>query len=165
MGTAVLFLDLDDFKHVNDDMGHDAGDALLTAVGHRIVNAVRPGDLGCRIGGDEFAVLLPQTPSLRDAEAVGRRLLEALTAPVEIEGRDLMVPASIGVALAPIGARVAVDELLRQADVAMYQAKAAGKQRLATYDPRRDPGPAAHAVQAPHARKPRMEPAEASPAA
>jgi diguanylate cyclase (GGDEF)-like protein len=165
MGTGVLFLDLDDFKHVNDDMGHDAGDALLTAVGHRIVGAIRPDDLGCRIGGDEFAVLLPLTPGIADAEAVGRRLLDALSAPVSIEGRDLVVPASIGVSLAPIGARLAVDELLRQADVAMYQAKAAGKQRLATYDPASDPGPAPTLAPAPHTRKPRMATAEASPAA
>jgi diguanylate cyclase (GGDEF)-like protein len=162
MGTGVLFLDLDDFKNVNDDMGHDAGDALLTAVGHRILGALRPDDLGCRIGGDEFAVLLPLTPGVADAEAVGGRLLEALSAPVAIEGRDLVVPASIGVATAPIGARVAVDELLRQADVAMYQAKAAGKHRLATYDPASDPGPAAAALPA-HTRKPQMT-TEASPA-
>lgn len=165
MGTGVLFLDLDDFKHVNDDMGHDAGDALLTAVGLRIINAIRPDDLGCRIGGDEFAVLLRLTPGVADAEAVGRRLLDALSEPVTIEGRDLVVPASIGVALAPIGARVAVDELLRQADVAMYQAKAAGKQRLATYDARNDPGPALTPAPAPHTRQPRIGPAEASPAA
>ena len=63
-GTAVLFLDLDDFKHVNDEMGHDAGDALLQAVGARLTRAIRPGDVGCRIGGDEFAVLLPETAEL-----------------------------------------------------------------------------------------------------
>jgi diguanylate cyclase (GGDEF)-like protein len=132
-GTAVLFLDLDDFKHVNDEMGHDAGDALLSAVGHRIVSAIRPGDLGCRIGGDEFAVLLPHTSSVAEAEAVGRRLLEALAQPVPIEGRELVVPASVGVAQLLPGETVAVDELLRQADVAMYYAKAAGKNRLATF--------------------------------
>ena len=141
-GTAVLFLDLDDFKHVNDDLGHDAGDALLSAVGHRLVGAIRPDDLGCRIGGDEFAVLLPDTPLADDAESVGRRLLDALSAAVPIEGRELVVPASIGVAVLPAGETLPVDELLRRADVAMYGAKAAGKQRLATYDQATDPGPA-----------------------
>jgi diguanylate cyclase (GGDEF)-like protein len=132
-GSAVLFIDLDDFKHVNDQMGHDAGDALLSAVGHRIVSAIRPDDLGCRIGGDEFAVLLPATAALTEAETVARRLLDALGAPVEIEGRELVVPASIGVATAAVVETLAVDELLRRADVAMYQAKAQGKNRLATY--------------------------------
>ena len=155
-GSAVLFVDLDDFKHVNDDMGHDAGDTLLIGVGHRLVSALRPGDLGCRIGGDEFAVLLPATDNLPDAVAVARRLVESLAAPIRIEGTDLRVPASVGVALAAVGESMATDELLRRADVAMYQAKAAGKHRLATYDPASDPGPAAAPTGLPvrHARVP-----------
>jgi diguanylate cyclase (GGDEF)-like protein len=131
----VLFVDLDDFKHVNDGMGHDAGDALLTVVGHRLASAIRPDDLGCRIGGDEFAVLLPRTASPDEAEPVASRLLEALGAPVAIEGHELVVPASIGVAAAGVGERIEIDELLRRADVAMYHAKAQGKNRLATYSP------------------------------
>ena len=159
-GTAVLFLDLDDFKHVNDDMGHDAGDALLNAVGKRVVSAIRPDDLACRIGGDEFAVLLPATHEVLEAEAVARRLIETLAEPVPIEGRQLVVPASVGVAVVAPGVTPAVDEVLRQSDVAMYQAKAAGKNRLATYDPATDPGPAAAPAALPngHSRDPRRAP-------
>ena len=163
-GTAVMFIDLDDFKHVNDEMGHDAGDALLTGVGHRILSAIRPDDVGCRIGGDEFAVLLPETPAVDQAETVAQRLLEALAAPIEIEGRELVVPASIGVAAAAAGERLAVDELLRRADVAMYHAKAQGKNRLATHDPSIDVVPGSTPARAPapatvqHARTPRAAP-------
>ena len=156
-GAVVLFIDLDDFKHVNDDMGHDAGDALLSAVGHRILSAIRPDDLGCRIGGDEFAVLLPETAAMGQAQAVAQRLLEALAAPVEIEGRELVVPASIGIAAAAAGETLPVDELLRRADVAMYHAKAQGKNRLATHDPTIDvvPGSTPYPVPMGHARTPR----------
>lgn len=142
-GTGVLFVDLDDFKDVNDDMGHDAGDALLVAVGNRIVSTIRPNDLACRMGGDEFAVLLPATADVEEAEAVGRRLSDALGAAVMIEGRAVVVPASVGVAVAARGESMPIDELLRRADVAMYQAKAAGKRRMVGYDRTTDPGPAA----------------------
>ena len=132
-GTAALFLDLDDFKHVNDNMGHDAGDALLQAIGDRIVATVRPQDLACRLGGDEFAILLPETDRLEDAEAVASRLLEALSVPVLIEGVDVRVTASVGVSIRRAGEPMSVDDLLRRSDVAMYHAKARGKHRLASY--------------------------------
>jgi diguanylate cyclase len=155
MGAAILFLDLDDFKDVNDTLGHDAGDALLTAVGHRIVATIRPDDLGCRIGGDEFAILLPGTP-LAEAEVVAGRLLVAIGAAVPIEGHDLVVPASIGVATAQPGEMCSVDELLRRADVAMYQAKAEGKNCQMTYAIQLDRIPGTSPVMSggPHTRTP-----------
>jgi diguanylate cyclase (GGDEF)-like protein len=134
-GTAALFLDLDDFKDVNDEMGHDAGDALLSSIGHRIIAAVRPGDLACRLGGDEFAVVLPETDRIEDAEAVAERLLAAIADPVEIEGVALQVSASVGVAICRAGEEMSVDDLLRRSDVAMYHAKARGKHRSASYSP------------------------------
>lgn len=133
--TAALFLDLDDFKHINDEMGHDAGDTLLSAVGHRLLASIRPGDLACRLGGDEFAVLLPETDHIEEAEGVATRLLSALAAPLEIEGVAVRVPASIGVAIRRTGESMGVDDLIRRADVAMYHAKARGKDQWASYVP------------------------------
>ena len=139
-GTGVLFLDLDDFKHVNDEMGHDAGDALLSAVGHRLVRAIRPDDIGCRIGGDEFAVLLPETSELDEAESVAPSPARGTGRADHARGPG---PASCRRASAwpspQPGELIAVDELLRRADVAMYHAKAQGKNRLACYTPLLEP--------------------------
>ena len=152
-GSAVLFLDLDDFKDVNDLMGHDAGDALLSSVGHRLLAAIRPDDLGCRLGGDEFAVLLPATAERSAAEGVATRLVAAIAEPVEIEHRTVHVSASVGVAVLSQGESVTVDEALRRADVAMYQAKARGKHRVATYGPELEATPDATAAGGPHVRR------------
>lgn len=132
-GTAALFLDIDDFKDINDDMGHVAGDALLSAIAHRLIAAVRPGDLACRLGGDEFAVLLPGTNRIDDAEAVAKRLLAAIAEPLEIEGVTVRASASVGVAICRAGEAMSVDDLLGRSDIAMYHAKARGKDRSASY--------------------------------
>ncbi len=134
-GTAALFMDLDDFKDVNDHMGHDAGDAVLAAVGRRLIASVRPKDLACRLGGDEFAVLLPDIASLDAARQAALRLLDSLTAPIEVEGVAVRVSASVGIAYRAAGEAMETDDLLRRSDVAMYHAKARGKRQTAHYTP------------------------------
>ena len=129
---VVLFIDLDDFKTINDSLGHSAGDQLLIIVAQRIRVGLRPDDLVARLGGDEFAVLLDRSDRT-EAEAVATRLVEALREPFVLEGRELKVHASMGLAHAD-NAMVA-DELLRNADVAMYSAKTNGKGTYAWYDP------------------------------
>jgi diguanylate cyclase (GGDEF)-like protein len=130
---AVLFLDLDDFKTINDSLGHHAGDELLVAVAGRVNSAVRAGDLPARLGGDEFAVLARHACD-GDAEGVAERLVSALEAPFTIAGREMSVHASVGIAFG-IPHVTTSDELLRNADVAMYSAKHEGKRRHATYKP------------------------------
>ena len=121
--VAVLLLDLDGFKEINDTLGHAAGDALLRQIGSRLRGALRERDEIARLGGDEFAVLVdaPRTTT-GDVREIGRRVRETLTAPFEIAGLSLQVRASVGVAVFPEHGRT-VDELLRLADIAMYQAK------------------------------------------
>jgi diguanylate cyclase (GGDEF)-like protein/PAS domain S-box-containing protein len=130
---AVLFLDLDDFKAINDSLGHSAGDELLAAVGHRLRQGLRAGDTAARIGGDEFAILLEETAGAEDARDVARRMLDALRAPFKLGERELHVQASVGVALRSRQSDTA-DDLLRDADVAMYVAKRRGKDRLEVFE-------------------------------
>jgi len=135
-GTALLFIDLDRFKQVNDVHGHNAGDALLQVVARRLLASARPEDLVARLGGDEFAVLVTGLPQgagepARTATAVAHRLLADLREPVPVGGSNVLVGASIGVAIgAPTGSDP--DTLLREADLAMYQAKRAGGDRIHT---------------------------------
>jgi diguanylate cyclase (GGDEF)-like protein len=126
-GTAValVFLDLDGFKHVNDSLGHDAGDQLLVEVGMRFLSVVRETDTVARLGGDEFAVLVEDVANLSDVTDVADRLLEALTEPVSLAQRDVSVNASIGIAISSAKAKDS-RTLLRNADVAMYEAKRSG---------------------------------------
>ncbi|HTE62771.1 MAG TPA: EAL domain-containing protein [Solirubrobacteraceae bacterium] len=131
-GAAVLFLDLDRFKVVNDSLGHQAGDQLLQAVALRLDAALRPGDTVARMGGDEFTVLLEDTTDPREATIVAERMLATLAAPFTVASRELFVSASIGIALG--GPEQNPEELIRDADVAMYRAKAGGKARHAVFD-------------------------------
>ncbi len=125
---AVLFIDLDDFKTVNDSLGHGEGDQLLIAVAERLVGAVRGGDTIARMGGDEFAVLIEDPAEAEAPTAVAQRLLTALEAPFERGAKELFVHASIGVAASTSRTQTA-DQLLRDADVSMYMAKTNGKNR------------------------------------
>ena len=138
-GTAVLFIDLDGFKAVNDTIGHQAGDELLVQAARRLQDAVRHGDTASRLGGDEFAALIAGDGT-RDRSARERHILEladrlriTLSQPYLIDGNDVRVAASIGVAFAESG--LGAGELLRNADLAMYRAKAAGKGRVELYAP------------------------------
>ncbi|MGV9903162.1 putative bifunctional diguanylate cyclase/phosphodiesterase [Streptomyces sp. NPDC003388] len=138
-GTAVLFIDLDGFKAVNDTIGHQAGDELLVQAARRLQDAVRQGDTASRLGGDEFAALIAGDGS-RDRAARERNILEladrlrtTLSQPYAIDGNDVRVNASIGVAFAEPG--LGAGELLRNADLAMYRAKSAGKGRVELYRP------------------------------
>ncbi len=125
--VAALFLDLDDFKDINDTLGHDAGDQLLVEVGKRLTSALRKGDSVGRLGGDEFVILVEGKSLDAGPEVVAQRILDALSDPIEIALGDapLTVTASIGIA---VGDRTTPYQLLRDADIALYRAKASGKQ-------------------------------------
>jgi diguanylate cyclase (GGDEF)-like protein len=130
---VVAFLDLDDFKVVNDTQGHAAGDELLIGVAERIVEQLRPGDMVARFGGDEFALLPIAGSTVADALAIAQRIITSLELPFQIHGTEVIVGCSAGVSAVRPGA--AVDEVLRNADVAMYRAKADGKRRAQVFDP------------------------------
>ena len=131
-GVAVLFIDLDDFKSVNDSLGHPAGDQLLIEVAGRLQSCLRPGDTAARLGGDEFAILLEELGDTEHVIAVATRLIEALRVPMVLSGTEVFVRGSIGIAISTNESTA--EELLRRADVAMYAAKSDGKGRFAIYD-------------------------------
>jgi diguanylate cyclase len=129
---AVLFADIDDFKVVNDTLGHDAGDQVLVSVGERLRACVRAGDTVARLGGDEFAVLLEGEDATRDGLVLADRVLDAFDVPYPVNGRDLSLGVSLGLA---DGCYRPGDPVLEDADLAMYAAKGAGKARLVRYEP------------------------------
>lgn len=130
--VALLALDLDQFKRINESLGHAAGDTLVVRVARMIETVLRPGWTVARLGGDEFVVLLDHLHDASEACRVAHRIQEALANPVRVAGQDLYTSASIGIALARPGARA--DELLRDADTAMYRAKALGRARHVVFD-------------------------------
>jgi diguanylate cyclase (GGDEF)-like protein/PAS domain S-box-containing protein len=136
-GLAVLFVDLDDFKAINDTLGHAAGDELLRLVAERLAGVLRAEDTACRLGGDEFAFLLEEADRAR-AEQVARRILAALASPFQLGDREATLTASIGVAtrdtLVEGDAVQTADEMLRDADTAMYVAKARGKELFEVFE-------------------------------
>ena len=136
--AAVMFLDLDRFKMVNDTFGHDVGDLLLREVARRLRAAVRESDTVARLGGDEFTVLLPELAGPEGAAAVADKILEATREPCHIAGHELFITTSIGIALYPRDG-TDVDSLMKRADEAMYQVKARGRAGYSMYDDRRGP--------------------------
>jgi len=130
---AVLFLDFDRFKNINDSLGHHAGDELLIAIARRLEGCLRPGDTVSRLGGDEFAILLEDVRDEADAVVVAERVQSAMSQPFSLLGQEIFSSASIGIALAHDGYQNAED-LLRDADMAMYRAKSLGKARHELFD-------------------------------
>ena len=131
---AVLFLDLDRFKAVNDAYGHAMGDRLLVGIANRLGSFLRPGDTIARLSGDEFVILTHSTPDVKAAIHIADRLQDTLSMPFWIDGHELAVTASIGVALSRSG-YASPDEILRDADIAMYRAKSSGRATVRVFDP------------------------------
>jgi diguanylate cyclase (GGDEF)-like protein/PAS domain S-box-containing protein len=130
---AVLFLDLDRFKLINDSLGHLAGDQLLTVLAKRFLSCIRPGDVIGRFGGDEFAILLDNIADAEDGTRIAERLLGSLSEPIDLDGHEAALSGSIGIAFSATGYEKAED-LLRDADTAMYRAKSQGRARFEVFD-------------------------------
>ena len=135
--VAVLFLDIDDFKNVNDGLGHAAGELVLQEVGRRLEDCMRPVDTAARLGGDEFAILIHDTETELYAIEIAHRVMDALEATITLDGRDVTIATSIGIAFSDQGrlSGADADELLRNADAAMYMAKEDGKGHYQVFQP------------------------------
>ncbi|WP_374586477.1 EAL domain-containing protein [Pseudoduganella sp.] len=132
--VAVAYLDLDGFKSINDVHGHEYGDELLVAVGRRLKHAVRECDTICRLGGDEFLAVLDQVAGMDDCIPLIKRIMEAVALPVAVHGMQLQVTCSLGLSMYPQEAEIDPDQLIRQADQAMYAAKNQGKNRFVLFE-------------------------------
>lgn len=133
-GLALLMVDLDRFKEINDAHGHQAGDKVLEATANRALQSVRRGDTVARIGGDEFVVLLPDLTDIQTAERIAAKIVEAMAVPIHFGGNEIAVSASVGVCVAT-GGELDADTLLKHADVALYQAKSEGRGRFQAFTP------------------------------
>lgn len=131
---ALINLDIDFFKRINDTLGHDAGDELLKEIANRLTSCVRNEDTIARLGGDEFAVLLANVSGVEGAEVVARNILDAITQPIPLPGGELIITSSIGVTLSPNDG-IHYADLLKNADMAMYRAKNAGRNNIQFYSP------------------------------
>jgi diguanylate cyclase (GGDEF)-like protein len=130
--TAVLFVDVDHFKRVNDTFGHSTGDELLKAIAQRLCAAVRPGDTVARLGGDEFIVALDDVAEANDVAMVAKKIVASFIQPFDANGNELVVTCSVGASLYPIDAN-SPDKLIRCADIAMYSAKELGRNTIQFY--------------------------------
>ena len=135
--VAVHLLDLDHFKNVNDTLGHPAGDKLLKAVTERLRTLVRETDTVARMGGDEFAILQPAIPQPADAGTLARRVIDAVSEPYEIDGHQVIIGTSVGIAVGPADGTTP-DQLIRNADLALYRAKGDGRGMFCFFEPRMD---------------------------
>ena len=134
---GLMFIDLDRFKAVNDTLGHEVGDELLQVVAQRLSSLLRKSDVVCRIGGDEFAVILEDVKEYSDMTTIAEKMVRALAQAVPLRGHDVFIGASIGISVFPDHAN-SMSELLRCADVAMYQAKSQGRGQCCIYKPEMD---------------------------
>lgn len=133
--VAVFLIDIDNFKQINDSLGHADGDVLLATVGQRLLSSVRESDTVARVGGDEFVIVMPEFRSVEDVERCGMKIIRDASQPIAINGRKIGLTLSVGVSMFPDGGRSA-DELLRNADTAMYAVKDTGRNSLCVFDKR-----------------------------
>jgi diguanylate cyclase (GGDEF)-like protein len=139
--VAVMMLDLDKFKQINDVWGHKFGDLMLKTVGERLINTLRKSDTIARMGGDEFLVIIPEIDNIEDTDIIAGKILQSFTEAFMISGRDLSVTTSLGIATYPQDGKDA-ETLIKYADIAMYAAKATGRNQFMHYSPRMQGGTA-----------------------
>ncbi len=132
--TALFFLDLDHFKQINDSLGHDAGDLILKESALRLLSCMRTDDTVSRLGGDEFVIILSEIADANDAKMVAEKILKKFLEPIEVNGKKVFIGTSIGIAICSGEIKPNTKQLMKHADIAMYQAKAAGRNRYYFYD-------------------------------